>query len=233
MKYSLSILRCELRTVIPKGGLVVIEKISMMNPMDIAVCTIRLTDEAPTSANFQKSISIDTTPPAKDEKYVAVGYAGMDVEQEVKNGIGAGTGTFRFSVEWRPGDVVQVFPSRGPRNEPTSCFQLNVAFDSGMSGGPLLKVSHFPELVAGGIVGRASSFTEAGQLGSGDLALARPLWLSMAIPVKIEAPPNGIERVLFVELVRRGIVDDRGDALSHIRIDAQRCNGGTVVTWSS
>jgi Trypsin-like peptidase domain len=224
-------LRAVCRTSDNALHLAVIDRVWMLDPLDIAVCLIQLPPSAPPEAKFRLRLGIDTKPLTNGEPVLAVGYHSMTVQQDTQEGIGASTGQFNFTLEVRDGVVTDVFPSKGPRNEPMSCFQANVAFDSGMSGGPVIKKTHLPELVACGIIGKDSSDSTEGQQGSGTLALAWALWQAMALTVELEEASGSSGVTSLLELVKRHLIDDRGDAASHVRITSQPQSDSISIAW--
>jgi Trypsin-like peptidase domain len=226
--------RTELRAVCRTSDnalcLAVIDKVWMIESLDVAVCSIHLPPSAPSDAIFPLRLGIDTRPLMKGEPVVAVGYHSMTVQQESHEGVGASSGTFNFTLEARDGVVTEAFPSKGPRNEPTSCFQVNIAFDSDMSGGPVIKESG-SELVACGIIGKDSSDSTATQRGSGTLALAWDLWQAMALTVKLEETSGSSETTSLLELVKRQLIHDRGDAASHVSITPEPESDSISIAW--
>ena len=224
-------LRAVCRTSDNTPHLAVIDKVSMINPLDIAACSIHLPPSATPDTIFPSRFLIDTKPLSNGEQVLAVGYHSMSVQQDTLEGVGSDAGLFSFTLKTRHGVVTEVFPSIGPHNEPVSCFQVNIAFDSGMSGGPVIKKSSLPELVVCGIIGKDFSDSGAAQRGSGIQALAWALWQAMALTVELEDVSGSSETTSLLELVKRHLIDDRGDAASHIRITPEPHSDSVSITW--
>jgi hypothetical protein len=184
---------------------------------DTAVCVVELGTQVPQSVSIEKSIVIDTTPPVSGTQVLAVGYSKMQVEDTGLK-TGAVSITFRRELTWRPGRIIEVFPTRRGSLQPWPCFQTDIPFDSGMSGGPILK--NVGDLfVACGVIN--SDSTVEGSIpgtGSGLDAIASMLWPSMGITIE-EASIEGTRRpARLVELQQRNFIHDLGNASGHITI---------------
>lgn len=185
-------------------------------PNDTAVCIVHLGNEAPGTISFDKRVVIDTAPATVETPILAVGYSNMHAETDSNSR--TGLLTFRRSLTWRPGCITQVFTATGPRGQQWPCFQTNTPFDSGMSGGPILKkVGDL--FVACGVI--SSDSTVEGSIpgiGSGLDAIASMLWPSMGIKIE-EASIGGVTMpARLIDIQRGNFIHDLGNAGGHITI---------------
>lgn len=184
---------------------------------DTAVCIIELGDQVPEDVHFVSSVIIDTTPAVKGEEILAVGYTNTQiVESSSKEG--RESLSFQRGLTWRRGHIIDVFPTGRDSMHPWPCFQTDVAFDSSMSGGPILKKAG-DLLVACGVI---SSDLTAGNsdlgVGSGQAAIASMLWPTMAVSID-EALVEGTRGPMtLLELQRRNFIRDLGNASAHVEI---------------
>src|SRR6185503_8944515 len=112
-----------------------------IEPSDIAVCRLEVPPKLETTVKFEKRLMIDSSPPKVDTNVVAVGYADMKIMDQEVIGDDEARGKINLKLNRRPGRVLEVFQTGGPRNEPYPCFTSSIPFDHGMSGGPIMDMS--------------------------------------------------------------------------------------------
>jgi hypothetical protein len=117
------------------------------------------------------------------------------------------------------GRVVSILP-QGVRNHRWPGFLVDMPFNSGMSGGPVIDMSG---AVRGIVSADMSEALEDGSRGSGTQAFATMLWLAMVIETQItlcgaDGSPLTPENARLLDFVRCGVVDDHGQAHDHVRV---------------
>ena len=208
-----------------------IEKVWISNPLDIALASIVLSDDVPQDVQFGVRLGIDTRPPAVGERIAALGYSGMQADE-----LGSSTDypySYRVAqkLESREGRIAEVFATASPTGQPWPSFRCDVPFDSGMSGGPVVRLSGEEPLVCGLIHADESIDGDDMGRGSGRNAVAAMLWPSVITPVDVEM--DGTEERLssLLDLIRKGLVDDRGAAHDHVQIVRNVDGQTTGVGW--
>lgn len=213
--------RTDMKVLYPTGDgneVLVPIPVAYVWPNDTAVCVVQFQDHTDQSIVFESSIVIDTTPPSIGTPILAVGYSQMEVEATTQSG--STRLSYKRQLTWRPGRITRVFESRGPRGQDWPCFQADTPFDSGMSGGPILKkVGDL--FVACGVI--SSDLTTEGSnldAGSGSAAIASMLWPTMGVTIE-EASIEGLRRpATLLELQHRNFIRDLGNASTHVEIVA-------------
>lgn len=188
-------------------------------PNDTAVCIVQFQEDIDPSITFESSIVIDTSPPSVGTPVLAVGYSQMEVEPTVEN---SGTRlSYRRQLTCRPGHiVVRTFSTQGPRGQSWPCFQTDTPFDSGMSGGPILKKVGDLFIACGVISSDLTTEELRPDIGSGSAAIASMLWPTMGITIE-EASIEGLRRpATLLELQHRNFIHDLGNASAHVEIVA-------------
>jgi hypothetical protein len=187
-----------------------------IQPSDIAVCRLEVPHKLETTVKFEKRLIIDSSPPKAHTNVIAVGYADMtfpDPDMEVL-GDDAAHGKISLKLNRRPGRVLEVYETRGPRNESYPCFTSSIPFDSGMSGGPVLDMSD-GRACAIGVISYDLSLG-ASNAGCGECAVSSILWPAMATKMKGEELDD-ITAPSLIDFERVGLVEDRGKAHQHIK----------------
>lgn len=210
-----------------------VDKVWISNPLDIAVCSVRLGEDTPPEVAFQTRLAIDTAPPSVGDQIAAVGYADMEAVPIGEAIAYPYVVRMEQRLDWREGTITEVFNGTGPRGQPWPSFQCNVGFDSGMSGGPIIAKKHGDVLVACGVISTDSSLdSKQMRRGSGLDAIAAMLWPAMvtSIPIETESGPSVVS---LVELQRQGFVDDRGDAARHIIFGRDTQGEIATVRWTA
>lgn len=180
-------------------------------PADVVACLISLEDDIPSEVLFDTKLAIDTTPVEAGQPIVAAGYSNMQAEEQGNSMV-----IYKQELAWREGKVTEVFRNKGPRNQPYPCFQCDIPFDAGMSGGPILNNSPGVVASARGVI--SSDMSENGvsmKEGSGASSIACMLWPAMGIKLTY-AGLDGQAGVTLLELERRGWIDDKGRASEHV-----------------
>jgi hypothetical protein len=127
--------------------------------------------------------------------------------------------------------ITDVFPERGPLNQPAPCFQCNVPFDNGTSGGPIIDLSYDKQISAIGIISSDSSHDPMSpETGSGLSAIASILWPALISKLKSETL-NGMETPTLLDFVKSGLLIDRSDPEKHLTFTPIDPPGDGMVTW--
>jgi hypothetical protein len=159
----------------------------------------------------------------KERNPVAFGYKGMKVPRHTVEGRQA-TVEFTEILARRPGTISEVYPFHGPRGQKMPCFECQIPFDSGMSGGPVMEISDAGPVIIG-VISSDFSF-DYSHGGSGEHALASVIWPSMIIPLEKEKLA-GIANPTLLDFEQMGLIADRSKAHSHVRWNEQR----TIIRW--
>lgn len=185
-------------------------------PNDTAVCIVQFQEHTDQSIAFESSIVIDTTLPNIATPVWAVGYSKMEVEPTTQS-----NGTmlsYRRQLTSRPGQITQVFSTNGPRGRTWPCFQTDIPFDSGMSGGPILKKVGDLFVACGVISSDLATEDSDFGMGSGHAAIASMLWPTMGITIEKASIEGTRTPTTLLELQRRNFIHDLGNASAHIEI---------------
>ena len=193
--------------------------------LDVAVLLVEL--KAEQKQSFSRWFALDTRPIESGTRVMAVGYNEMNPHfLEPPN---YETGTFRIEVglnlQTRSGHVTEVCP-QGAGIHRWPGFLVSFALDSGMSGGPVIDLSNEIPLVRGLIGGDVGEDAEDGTRGSGIRPFVGMLWPSMIIKTHINLAQEGAASATatdatLLDLVRYGVVNDRGRAHEHVQIIQQ------------
>ncbi len=204
-------------------------KVITKTPGDLAACIIYFDERVPPEVIFDSQLAIDTAPPDSGTPIIATGYAGMVATPEIDREINTRV-RYSHQLQWRPGAITTLFRSHGPIGQAWPCFQCNVAFDNGMSGGPVLKRCGNDEYVACGIICSDLSISNVMSEGAGH-GLASTLWPAMgiAIPASVDGQPE--RPVLLLELERLRYIDDRGRASEHVSIIPGETDDAFTIVW--
>lgn len=208
-----------------------IEKVWISNPLDIALASVRLPDEAPPNLAFNLKLPIDTRPPAVGSRIAALGYSGMDAQELGESSTYPFLHTMSQKLEWREGKVLDVFARTGPTGQQWPGFRCDVPFDSGMSGGPVLCFGE-RGFAVGGVIHADESVDENDmRKGSGRNALAAMLWPSVITPIDGEVAETALPLQSLLDLIRHGYVEDWGAAQEHVEIASATDGQVTGVRW--
>lgn len=185
-------------------------------PGDIAACIAHFEDDVPPNVLFDKQLAIDTTRPTTGTPIIAAGYASGLMHHDVDYERNIATATYNHKLEWRHGNIQEVFPAGTPgRTWPS--FRCNTPFDAGMSGGPVINKTYGNEIVACGVICSDWSEDASTMMQGSGLSLASMLWTAMGIQVKAASLDN-IDGPRLLDLQRQGHIDDRGKASDHIHL---------------
>jgi hypothetical protein len=205
-----------------------------IQPSDLAICRLEVPPILETTVKFEKRLIIDSSPPKPHTNVVAVGYAGMTIVDQEVLGDGEARGKISLKLNRKPGRVVEVFETRGPRNEPYPCFTSSIPFDSGMSGGPVLDLSD-GRACAIGVISYDLSL-DGSDAGCGECAVSSILWPAMATKMKWEKfKDNDITAPSLTDFERLGLVEDRGKAHQHIKFMPSDIDSSSIppMYWST
>jgi len=199
-------------------------------PSDIAICMLNIPDNFASDVVFDQYLALKSAPPAIGTSVAAVGYSGMKILSNRKEGIEWKVTHTEFLTR-RMGAITDVFPERGPLNQPAPCFQCNIPFDSGMSGGPIIDLSHEEEISAIGIISSDSSHDPTSpESGSGLSATACILWPALTTKMKFETL-YGINGPTLLDYVISGLLIDRSEPEKHLIFTPIDPAGDAVASW--
>lgn len=207
-----------------------VENIQFSPASDIAVCGLHFEDHVPENMTFRSKITLDTTPVEENIPVAAIGYFSMSREVQMKEE-GAYI-TFQSKFDFRKGKIIRRYGSTGPGLHRWPCFQCNIAFDHGMSGGPV--VYHRPDepIVACGVV--SSDFTFNDTISpENQYAMAGMLWPVMSLRLRNTMVDGLACEPTLLELQARGFIEDLGNASQHIRQTTIETDGesATLYHW--
>ena len=210
--------------VLPSGSILA-EMVEGWFHNDLDVALLLVTIRPDQDAAFPAQLALDTRPIATGVPVMAVGYPAMRADFSEPPDYGAEH--FRVKLDlnlvYRTGTVTALRP-QGEGIHRWPGFLVNFALDSGMSGGPIIDLSGESPVVRGIVGGDLSESPDDGTRGSAAHAFAELLWPAMIIktPINVAArpdePPHTTDASLL-DLARYGIIDDRGRAHEHVRID--------------
>ena len=198
-------------------------------PSDIAICILKIPNNFPVDLVFDHRLAINSAPPAVGTPVAAIGYAGMKALSNRMEGAERRV-THTENLTRRIGLITDVFLERGPLNH-APCFQCNIPFDSGMSGGPIIDLSHDEQISAIGIISSDSSHDPLSPaIGSGLRAIASTLWPALTTKMQSETL-NGMESPTLLDFVKLGLLLDRSEPEKHLTFTPIDPPGDAMVTW--
>jgi Trypsin-like peptidase domain len=190
-----------------------IEAALEMGKVDIALCSVRLNDNVGSAVVFPSRFALDTTPIRVGERIIAIGYSRMTtkVAQTTEKWI---EWAFEAGLASHQGEVTNVYlAEHGPTGEKGPCFQVNVPFEGGTSGGPVFTWDSKGPYVRG--------FVMKGMVensGSVPFALAGMIWPLMLMPVDMLNPNGSLRRNrCLLDLEEEGAIIDKGRAHAHVK----------------
>ena len=195
-------------------------------PLDIAVLILRIPDTIPGDPVFSEKLPIDSSPPTAGSPIKVIGYWNMSADPIEVGPSTANTTRLTISMAQRNGNITGAFPS-GLRNKRWPCFQCSTAFDSGMSGAPILDTSGEQHVV--GIASSDSSLTSS-FVASGADAVASMLWPAMTIKLGNENL-GGMNGPTLLDLAREGLIVDRGMPHQHIQLFPGTAQDEIFMNW--
>lgn len=196
----------------------------VLEPSDIAVLILLIPDTLPDDLVFNEKLVIDSSPPRVGAPIKTLGYWGMFANMHQAERRTSLTG----NLARREGEITEVFLISGPRNQPWPCFHCDIPFDSGMSGAPLLDTSGGHDVAVG--IASSDSSHDSSFTASGADALASILWPAMTIRLEQENL-GGINGPTLIDLIRQGLVADRGMAHEHIQISPGATSEEVFMRW--
>lgn len=185
--------------------------------LDIAYSVVNL--DPRDGIAFRHRIAVDFSEPATGNDMTAIGYTGL---KATANGIHEHpSATVELQPTWRPGQITQVCPN-GSGLCKWPCFETNIPFDSGMSGGPVAQIVG-NEVVLRGIIDADLSLDDNSTLGTGLHSIAATLWPSLGTEIEVHDGET-LKRIQLVELVPHGKIDDRSNSATHFssRFDGEQ-----------
>jgi hypothetical protein len=197
--------------------------------LDVALLMAAVPDDSPFV--FTRALGLDARPVEQGTpvavwgyprmNVTALGHAGDQVQAELEYDLEAREGMVRESVL----HVVDGFARPG--------FLVDVPFDSGMSGGPILDRTMWPPR-ARGVIGRDISLTEDQSLGSGLRAWASELWPVMMTPTELVIDSGDgtllAENATLADLARLGMIDDSARSHEHLH-EEETADGQRLLHW--
>jgi hypothetical protein len=211
---------CALVTDPEPSAIAELETAWALGAHDVALLLVRIPEAYP--GRFVGQLPIDFSPVPIGTQLLAIGYPGT----KARFAAPPDYDNFRFSVtldttlERRPTTVLEHCPT-GSGIHRWPGFFVDCAFDSGMSGGPLIELRDSLPVVRG-LVGGDLSAGEDHAIGSGLRAFASILWPALATPIGVnvcfDTDPTLKVVGNLLDMVRFGLIDDRGNALAHLRL---------------
>lgn len=177
-------------------------------------------------ATFTMHFPLDSRPITVGTPVMAVGYPGMKATSTADYDANEFRAQINLNLEYRRGTVVALRP-QGDTIHKWPGFFVSCALDSGMSGGPVIDLSGDVPLVRGIVGGDLGETMGDATRGSGAQAFVSLLWPAMITKmretdltfVRPGQAPLVLTDASLLDLVRAGIVDDRGRAHEHARFE--------------
>jgi hypothetical protein len=192
-----------------------------MEAFDVALMLVRIRPDE--DVDFPYRFALDSRPIAEGTPIIAAGYPRMRAYFTTPPNYE--TEDFQCTValqlQTRGGRAVRVCP-QGVGINRWPGFLVDMSFDSGMSGGPVIDLSGAIPLVRGIVGADLSEMLEDGAQGSGVQAFASMVWPAMITETQLAFVDEDEHLVVsgpsrLLDLVRHGIVDDHGRAHQHVR----------------
>jgi hypothetical protein len=193
-----------------------IEAAVEMSKVDVALCSIRFNDDVPSDIAFTSRFAFDSAPIKTDETIVAIGYARMNAAQLPTTNAQA---EYAFRASWvcNKGKVTAAYPKQGPTGQKGPCFEVDIPFLGGMSGGPVFTWNEKGPFVRGFVM-MGEDRIEEGDHGPVSFALAGMIWPLMLMPVGLPNSQGSLSSArCLIDLEQEGIIIDKGRAHDHIK----------------
>ena len=195
----------------------IIEAAMEMANFDIALCSIRFNDDVGSDVVFASRFALDTTPDSVEEPIIAIGYAPMKAKplHTTEEWL-----EFAFEAGWvcDKGKVTAVYPEKGPTGQKGPCFQVDILFKGGMSGGPVFTWDAKGPYVRGFVMMGEERFDKASNRDSVPFSLAGMIWPLMLMPVDMPLPNGTLRRErCLLDLEKEGALIDKGHARDHVK----------------
>jgi hypothetical protein len=124
----------------------------------------RFNDDVGSDVVFVSRFALDTTPVNVEGPIIAIGYAPMKAKplRTTEEWL-----EFSFEAGWacNKGKVTAVYPEKGPSGQKGPCFQVDIPFKGGMSGGPIFTWDAKAPYVRGFVMMGEERFDEASSEG--------------------------------------------------------------------
>jgi hypothetical protein len=179
-----------------------------LSGLDVAFSVVNLDHRD--GLTFRHRIAVDFAEPKMGESVSAIAYTGLQATAD--GTLEQPSATVRLQPTWRQGQIVNVCP-QGSGLCRWPCFETNIPFDSGMSGGPMVQVVGH-EVVVRGIVDADLSLGEDASKGTGLHSIAATLWPSLGTEIAVH-DGEGLKRIQLIDLIRHGKIDDRSNSTAH------------------
>lgn len=215
-----------------KFTLAEIQRTWRVNECDVALSVASLPSDSPVT--FTRHLAIDSSPMTLGTPVTAAGYPRMCASFVTPPDYDRQDFQVEFSrqLHFRSGNVSMLCP-HGIGIHRWPGFLVNAAFDSGMSGGPIVDFSRDVPVVRGIVGGDLSDNESDGSLGSGVQAFGSTLWpfldAELDFAVRLEGVGDAVPVERVIDLVRLNALDDRGDPLQHFR--ARNTDAGRFLSW--
>lgn len=197
-----------------------IKGVSLSPELGIALCMIEF-QERYKGADFSHKLSLDSRPPKKGDQVAAIGFTSMKPDNADGSGEGnAVSHRVAKAMEMRVGRITGVFHN-GSGKIGFPFFETDIPTDPGMRGGPV-----FPFNLPGSnmnacavVLKDLSSPESLKNYSAPGRSFMGMIWPSFLLPVRtmLKAHDAPVESSL-IELNKKGIVKDTGEAHKNIRI---------------
>jgi hypothetical protein len=116
------------------------------------------------------------------------------------------------------GRVTRVYPEGGPTGQKGPCFQVDIPFKAGMSGGPVFTWDEKGPSVRGFVMIGEQRMNDTDNSTGIPVALAGMIWPLMLMPVDLPSEDGSLMRErCLLDLEREESVIDKGRASLHVR----------------
>ncbi len=213
------------------AGVCIINGISIIPEIDIALCAIELEKEY-TGAMFSHQIGFDSRPPGIGDEVLAIGFSGATTDwPRKKHDKKDQYMKMTRQKALRMGRVTGI-PRNGDRHAAGLFFETTIPADAGMLGGPVLPFSptdltmNVCAVISKDLSPR-SSFKNFSVAGRSIMAM---IWPSLLLPFSAE-PAAGASAAAdnLLELIQKGRVKDAGEADKKILIVKKDLNGWVIT----
>lgn len=193
---------------------------------DVAVCQLSLQSDVPSEVLFERKMAIHAGPIPPNLEVAIVGYAGMKgtqsyIDEESRTSLA----THFQQLTFEHGRCLEYYGVRGPRGPIGPCFEINVAAQHGMSGGPVLHKGYGDVIVGCGVISRGTAF------GGDETTMASSLWPAYSFNIDALRGEND-QPLTLVDLARQGWIDDKSNGPDNFRfIKTPDENSNGTIEW--
>jgi hypothetical protein len=180
--------------------------------LDIAICWTDLDgSDAAADLMFRYKMRIASRPLPVGTPIMAVGYPELTTDNTFDSESPSSTVKIKLTV--RNGQITALHPT-GTATAPWPAFRTNVAFDPGMSGGPIISLAGDKSPVCG-IVCRDMSSEAPPEAEPANTSIGSMIWPGLLIKTTMSLDLEPDTHPTVADLIRLGVVEDLDDGHKH------------------